>query len=158
MLKGFKEFLVRGNLVALAVAFVIAVAFAALVTSLVSDLITPLIAAIGGQPDFSELDFTLNDSRFTYGNFLNALITFLTIAAVVFFLVVRPYNALLARMRRGEDEDIPKAQYTVETVPAGEAAALLNARAAEGWRAVSAAEAGGPGGGMVLVLEKAPAE
>lgn len=157
MLKEFKEFLVRGNLVALAVAFVLGLAFAALVTSLVSDLITPLLAAIGGQADFSELDFTINDSRFTYGNFLNALITFVIIAAVVFFLIVRPYNSLLKRMRRGEDEDAPKTEYAVETVAPGDAAAMLNRRAGDGWKVVSATEGNGPGAGVTLVLEKAPA-
>lgn len=157
MLKEFKEFLVRGNLVALAVAFVIGLAFAAVVTSLVSDIITPIIGAIGGQPDFSALDFTINESRFTYGNFLNALITFVVIAAVVFFFIVRPYNQLLKRMRRGEDEDAPRPEYAVETVAPGEAAGLLNARAADGWRAISAAEGNGPNPSVTLVLEKAPA-
>lgn len=98
MLKDFRQFLLRGNLVDLAVAVVIGAAFGAVVTALVKDLITPLIAAIGGQPDFSGLDFTINSSRFAYGEFLNALISFLIIAAVVFFLVVKPVNALLERM------------------------------------------------------------
>jgi len=105
MLKDFKQFLMQGNFVALAVAFVIGAAFAALVTSLVEDLITPLIAAIGGQPDFSDLSFTINGSRFSYGSFLNALISFVIIAAVVFFLIVRPVNALVERSRSKEPED-----------------------------------------------------
>lgn len=92
MLKEFKEFIMRGNMVDLAVAVVIGTAFGAIVTSLVKDLITPLIAAIGGQPDFSGLTFTLNNSKFLYGDFLNAVISFLIIAAVVFFLVIQPLN------------------------------------------------------------------
>jgi large conductance mechanosensitive channel len=98
-MKDFKEFLLRGNLVDVAVGIVIGVAFAALVTALVSDLITPLIAAIVGNPDFSGLSFTIHKSHFLYGAFINALISFLVIAAVVFFLVVKPVNALLARRK-----------------------------------------------------------
>lgn len=105
MLSDFKQFLLRGNLVALAVAVVIGVAFGAVVTSLVEDLITPLIAAIGGQPDFSDLTFEINNSTFRYGLFINAVISFLIIAAVVFFLVIRPVNALVERSRRGKPED-----------------------------------------------------
>jgi large conductance mechanosensitive channel len=97
MLKEFRDFVLRGNVVELAVAVVIGAAFGALVTAFVSSFITPLIAAIGGKPDFSALAFTINGSRFTYGLFLNALISFLIIAAVIFFLVVRPLNALMAR-------------------------------------------------------------
>src|SRR3954451_5316916 len=99
MLKDFRQFLVRGNLVDLAVAVVVGAAFGAVVTALVKDLVTPLIAAIGGQPDFGDLAFTINKSRFAYGDFLNAVISFLIIAAVVFFLVVRPVNALLDRLQ-----------------------------------------------------------
>jgi large conductance mechanosensitive channel len=99
MLKDFRQFLLRGNLVDLAVAVVIGAAFGAVVAALVKDLFTPLIAAIGGQPDFSDLDFTVNDSRFAYGDFLNALISFVIIAAVVFFFVVRPVNTLLERLQ-----------------------------------------------------------
>ena len=99
MLKEFRDFVLRGNVVELAVAVVIGAAFGAVVTALVSSFITPLIAAIGGKPDFSALAFTINDSKFTYGLFLNALISFLIIAAVVFFLIVRPLNALMARLR-----------------------------------------------------------
>jgi large conductance mechanosensitive channel len=95
-MKGFKDFLLRGNLVDLAVAVVIGLAFSAIVTALVKDLITPLIAAIGGQPDFSNLSFTLNNSKFRYGDFINALISFVIIAAVVYFLVVLPVAKLLA--------------------------------------------------------------
>jgi large conductance mechanosensitive channel len=100
MLKDFKTFLLRGNVVDLAVGIVIGVAFAALVTSFVDNLITPIIAAIIGEPDFSELTFTINDAVFRYGAFLNALIAFVAIAAAVFFFVVKPVNALMARARR----------------------------------------------------------
>lgn len=96
-MKGFREFILRGNLVDLAVAVVIGAAFGALVTALVADFITPLIAAIGGKPDFSNLSFTINSSRFTYGHFINALLTFLIIAGVVYFFVVKPVAALLER-------------------------------------------------------------
>ena len=101
----FKQFLLRGNLVDLAVAVVIGLAFANLVTALVTDLITPLIAAIFGKPDFSSLRFTINGSTFAYGDFINKLITFLMIAAVVFFFVVKPVNALLRRMQREAPPD-----------------------------------------------------
>jgi large conductance mechanosensitive channel len=98
-MKDFKEFLLRGNLVDMAVGIVIGIAFAAVVTALVADLITPLIAAIGGNPDFSSLSFTIHKSHFLYGAFINALITFVVIAAAVFFLVVKPVNALMARRK-----------------------------------------------------------
>ena len=98
--KGFREFLARGNLVDLAVAVVIGTAFTAVVAALVADVITPLIAAIAGKPDFSSLTFTINHSTFRYGAFFNALISFLIIAAVVYFLVVKPMAALLARSTR----------------------------------------------------------
>ena len=98
-MKEFKEFILRGNLVDMAVGIVIGIAFAAVVTALVADLVTPLIAAIGGNPDFSSLSFTINKSHFLYGAFINALITFVVIAAVVFFLIVKPVNALLARRK-----------------------------------------------------------
>ena len=100
VLAEFREFVLRGNLVDLAIAVVLGAAFGALVTSLVANLVTPLIAAIGGKPDFSQLAFTINGSRFGYGAFLNALLAFLVIAAVIFFLVVKPVNALLERNRR----------------------------------------------------------
>jgi large conductance mechanosensitive channel len=105
MIKDFREFILRGNLVDLAVAVVIGTAFGALVTALVSDLITPLIAAVGGQPDFSNLSFEINGSTFRYGDFINALLTFLIIAAVVFFLVVRPVNALMNRYKTEPDTE-----------------------------------------------------
>ena len=99
MLKEFRDFVLRGNVVELAVAVVIGAAFGAVVTAFVSSFVTPLIAAIGGKPDFSDLAFTINSSRFTYGVFINAVISFVIIAAVVFFFVVRPLNALMARLR-----------------------------------------------------------
>jgi len=105
MLKDFKTFLLRGNVVDLAVAIVIGVAFAALVTSFVDNLITPIVAAIIGEPDFSQLTFTINGSVFHYGAFLNALISFVSIAAAVFFFVVKPVNALTARARRQPSPD-----------------------------------------------------
>ena len=99
MLKDFKQFLLRGNVVDVAVGVVIAVAFGAVVTALVDDLITPVIAAIFGQHDFSVLTFTINKSVFRYGAFLNAVIAFVLVAAAVFFFVVRPVNALMARRK-----------------------------------------------------------
>ena len=98
-MKGFREFILRGNVVDLAVAVVIGAAFGAVVTSLVEDLLTPLLAAIGGQPDFSRLGFEVNGSRFALGEFLNALLSFLIIAAAVYFLVVVPVSRLMARSR-----------------------------------------------------------
>jgi large conductance mechanosensitive channel len=104
MLKEFREFIFRGNVVDLAVAVVIGAAFGALVTSLVANIFTPLIAAIVGKPDFSALTFTINGSRFLYGSFINALISFLSIAAVIFFFVVKPLNALAARRKQEAPE------------------------------------------------------
>jgi large conductance mechanosensitive channel len=101
----FKQFLLRGNVIDLAVAFVIGAAFAALVQAAVADLLTPLVAAIFGQPDFSELTFTINGSVFKYGHFLNVLIGFVTIAVVVFFFVVKPINRLMELSRRRESPD-----------------------------------------------------
>ena len=107
MIKDFREFILRGNLVDLAVAVVIGTAFTAVVTAFVKDIVTPLIAAIGGNPDFSELAFTINGSRFAYGDFINALITFLIIAAVVFFFVVKPVNSMMARYKPETKVDEP---------------------------------------------------
>src|SRR6266581_3082546 len=105
MLKDFKQFVLRGNMLDLAVAVVIAVAFTAVITALVTDLITPLIAAIAGSHDFSALTFTVNNSVFRYGAFLNALIAFIVIVAAVFFLVVIPINAMVQRARREPTPD-----------------------------------------------------
>ena len=107
MLKEFREFILRGNLVDLAVAVVIGTAFGALVAAFVKNLVTPLIAAIGGQPDFSGLSFKINGSVFLYGQFINALLTFVIIAAVVFFFVVKPVNALMARNKVDTATDAP---------------------------------------------------
>jgi large conductance mechanosensitive channel len=98
----FKKFLIRGNVVDLAVAVIIGTAFTAVVNSMVKDLITPLIAAIGGQPDFSGLTFTLNNSKFTYGTFINAVLSFAIMAAVVFFMVIKPVNHLMRLAARKE--------------------------------------------------------
>ena len=119
-MKDFKEFLLRGNLVDMAVGIVIGVAFAAVVTALVADLITPLIAAIGGQPDFSGLSFTINNSHFLYGAFINSAITFIVIAAVIFFLVVKPVNALMARRKTDTpvDETVKDCPYCLSQIPA----------------------------------------
>ena len=108
MVKDFREFILRGNVVDLAVAVVVGAAFGAVVAALVADIITPVSAAIGGKPDFSNLTFTINGSRFKYGDFINAIISFLIIAAAVFFLVVKPVNALLAR-RKAKEEPAPEA-------------------------------------------------
>lgn len=99
MLSGFRAFLLRGNVVDLAIAVVIGAAFGAVVTAFVKDLITPLIAAVGGKPNFSSLSFTVNHSHFLYGDFINALLSFIIIAAVVYYFVVLPYNSLMARLR-----------------------------------------------------------
>jgi large conductance mechanosensitive channel len=103
MLKEFRDFILRGNVVELAVAVLLGAAFGAVVTAFSSSFITPLIAAIGGKPDFGDLFFTINGARFTYGLFLNALISFLIVAAVVFFFVIKPMNALMARVKRDEE-------------------------------------------------------
>ena len=105
MIKEFRDFLLRGNVVDLAVAVVIGAAFAALVNSLVADVLTPIIGAIVGKPDFSNLNFTINGSEFNYGNFLNALIAFLSVAAAVFFFVIKPMNTL-NRMRGASSEEV----------------------------------------------------
>jgi len=105
MLRGFKAFLLRGNVVDLAIAVVIGVAFGAVITAFVKDLITPLIAALGGKPDFSSLYFTMNNSKFLYGDFFNALIAFVIIAAVIYFFVVVPYTALIERSRKEPPAD-----------------------------------------------------
>jgi large conductance mechanosensitive channel len=97
--KDFKAFLLRGNLVDMAVGIVIGIAFGAVVTAFVEDIVTPLIAAMFGKPNFSDLSFTINGSHFAYGLFINALISFVLVALVLFFLVIKPVNALVARSR-----------------------------------------------------------
>jgi len=104
-LRGFKAFLLRGNVVDLAIAVVIGIAFGVVITAFVKDLVTPLIAALGGKPDFASLYFTINNSKFLYGDFLNALLAFALIAAVTYFFVVMPINALVARSRKEPPAD-----------------------------------------------------
>jgi large conductance mechanosensitive channel len=107
MLKEFRDFLLRGNLVELAVAFVMGLAFAAVVNSLVDDLVLPVVAMIFGKPDFSTLTFTINDAVFRYGAFITAVIEFVAIGFAVFFFVVKPVNLLLARLREPVEEGTP---------------------------------------------------
>lgn len=112
MIKGFKEFILRGNVVDLAIAVVIGAAFGDVVKAFVADIITPLIAAIGGKPDFSQLHFTINHSTFKYGDFINFIISFLIIAAAIYFVVVMPLNKLAerraAKLAAGEPDPDPK--------------------------------------------------
>src|SRR5712671_3221780 len=120
MLQGFKQFMLRGNVLDLAVAVVMGVAFGAVITALVKDLITPLIAAIVGKPDFSAIQFEVNGSKFLVGDFINALVSFLLIAAAVYFFVILTMNALLARTRRGEAPPDPTTKACPEclsTIP-----------------------------------------
>jgi large conductance mechanosensitive channel len=104
-MKGFKQFLLRGNVVDMAVGIVIGAAFGTIVTGFVKDLLTPLIAAIAKQPDFSALTFTINGSKFLYGDFINAVLSFLIIAGAVYFFVVLPINALIERARKEPPAD-----------------------------------------------------
>jgi large conductance mechanosensitive channel len=107
MLREFRDFLLRGNIVELAVAFVMGLAFAAVVNSLVNDLIMPIIAMIFGKQNFDDLTFTINDATFRYGAFITIVIQFVAIAAAVFFFVVRPADALLRRYRSPAEEGLP---------------------------------------------------
>jgi len=107
VLREFRAFILRGNLVDLAVAVVIGTSFTAVVNAFVKDIITPLIAAIGGEPNFDNLAFTINGSRFAYGDFLNAALTFLIVAAVMFFLVIKPVNLLLDQLRTEPEVESP---------------------------------------------------
>jgi large conductance mechanosensitive channel len=126
-MRQFREFLLRGNVVDLAVAVVIGAAFGAVVASFVADLVTPLIAAIGGKPDFSALTFTINGSQFHHGRFINAVLSFVIIAAAIFFLVVKPVGALMERRKAGLE---PEAEAVTEDVALlGEIRDLLKARA-----------------------------
>jgi large conductance mechanosensitive channel len=104
---GFKKFILRGNLVELAVAVLIATAFGTLIVALTKDFITPLLAAIGGKPDFSALSFTINKSKFLYGDFINNVISFLIIAAILYFFVVVPFSKLLDRYKPAPDDPAP---------------------------------------------------
>jgi len=122
LLKGFGAFLMRGNVVDLAVAVVIGGAFGAIVTALVKDLITPLIAAIFGKPDFSALTFQINNSNFLYGEFINAVVAFILVAAAIYFFVVLPMNSITTRFKKPDEapaikecpeclSEIPKAAH-----------------------------------------------
>ena len=127
MLAEFKAFLMRGNVVDLAVAVVIGAAFGLVVQAFVADIITPIIAAIFGKPDFSGLTFTINGSVFRYGDFLNALIAFVTVAALIFFFVVKPMNVLAARRAAGQEPEAEVAP-TVDQQLLTEIRDLLKAR------------------------------
>jgi large conductance mechanosensitive channel len=113
MLKGFKQFLMRGNVVDLAVAVVIGAAFGAVVDALVKDLLTPIIAAVVGKPDFSAIQFTVNGSQFQIGAFINAVLSFVFVAAAIYFFVVTPMNMINERRKRGEAPADP----TTKTCP-----------------------------------------
>lgn len=117
MLKEFRDFVLRGNLVDLAVAVVIGTAFAAVVKELTESFITPLIAALGGQPNFGALMFTINGSAFTYGQFFNALVNFLIVAAVVFFFVIKPTNHLIERVKGPVEEDTRECPECLSAIP-----------------------------------------
>ncbi len=123
MLKDFRKFILRGNVIDLAVAVVIGAAFGAIVSSLVKDLVTPLVAAIGGQPNFSGLHFTVHNSTFLYGDFINSVVSFLIIAAVVFFFVVQPLNKVLAHMKPSEEVEKPSERECPECLSGIPAAA-----------------------------------
>ena len=120
-MKGFKAFLLRGNVVDLAVGVVIGIAFGVVITAFVKDLVTPLIAALGGKPDFASLYFTINNSRFLYGDFINALLGFALIAAVIYFFVVLPINALVERSRKEPPADptTKKCTECLSEIPVG---------------------------------------
>ncbi len=117
MFKGFREFIMRGNVVDLAVAVVIGAAFGAVVTAFVKDLLTPLIAAIFGNPDFSRLTFTIHHSQFFYGSFINAVISFLLIAIAIYYAVVLPMNKLAERRARGADPTTKDCPYCLSEIP-----------------------------------------
>lgn len=114
MIREFKEFAFKGNLLDVAVGFVLGLAFATVITSLVQDVLTPIIGAIFGQPDFSGLSIDMGDSRILYGHFLNALVAFLLVALALFLFVVKPYNAMKARQQSGEEPEVePSEEVTL---------------------------------------------
>lgn len=119
MIKGFKQFILRGNVVDLAVGVVIGASFSSVVSSLVKDILTPFISAIFKSPDFSGLMFTINKSSFMYGNFLNSLISFLIISATVYFFVVTPINTLISKTRKDKpiDETTKKCNECLSIIP-----------------------------------------
>ena len=118
-MSGFRKFLMRGNLIELAVAVVIGVAFNAVIQALISDIITPLIAAIAGKPNFSALTFTINHSKFSYGSFINALLSFVIIAAVVYFLIVSPMARVMARVDRNKEASTRQCPQCLSDIPVG---------------------------------------
>jgi large conductance mechanosensitive channel len=119
MLKGFGQFIARGNVIDLAVAVIIGAAFGAIVTALVKDLITPLIAALFGKPDFSAIAFTINDSRFAIGDFINALVAFVLVAAAVYFFVVLPMNTVMLRTGlKQADAPVKACSFCLSDIPA----------------------------------------
>ena len=122
MFSGFKQFILRGNVVDLAVGVVIGAAFGSVVTAFTKDLLTPLIAAIIGKPDFSSISFTINGTPFPVGDFINAVVSFILVAAAVYFFVVTPINALIARMRKAPapaDPTTKKCPECLSDVPIG---------------------------------------
>jgi large conductance mechanosensitive channel len=119
MLKGWRDFLFRGNVIDLAVAVVIGAAFGAVVTAFVKDLLTPLIAAVAGKPDFSGLTFTVNNSKFLYGDFINAVVSFLLVGTAVYFFVVVPMRAYLARTQPAAAPATQKCPECLSEIPAG---------------------------------------
>jgi large conductance mechanosensitive channel len=118
MLQGFKQFVMRGNAVDLAVAVIMGAAFGAVVNSVVKDLLTPLIAAVAGKPDFSAISIEIRHSKLLIGNFLNALISFLMVSLAVYFFVVVPVNTLMAKLRRGEAPPDPTTKECPECLSA----------------------------------------
>ena len=141
MFKEFRDFLMRGNIVDLAVAVVIGAAFGAVVTSLANDLLMPIIGIFGGSPDFSANTFTINRSEFRWGSFVTAFVAFVIVAAAIFFLVVKPMNALMARIKRGE---VPAAEEVLPPTWEYQTAteADLNRLGAEGWDLVGVSAGG----------------
>jgi large conductance mechanosensitive channel len=117
ILSGFKAFVIRGNLIELAVAFVFGAAFATLMQALVADLVTPIVAAIFGEPSFANLSFTINGSEFLYGHFLNALLTFVSIGAAVYFFIVLPFEKL--REAQGITPETMACEHCLSTIPVG---------------------------------------
>ncbi len=141
MVKEFRDFLMRGNIVDLAVAVVIGAAFGAVVTSLADDLLMPVIGIFGGSPDFSANTFTVNGSEFRWGSFVTAVISFVIVAAAIFLLVVKPMNALTERIKRGEApaaEEVLPPTWEYRTATEGE----LNRLGAEGWELVGVGAGG----------------
>jgi large conductance mechanosensitive channel len=143
VLKGFKEFIMRGNVVDLAVAVVIGAAFGAVVTALVDDILTPIIAAIVGKPNFSSLTFTIHKSKFFYGSFINAVISFLCIAAAIYFFVVLPLNKLAERRAKGKP--VPVEELAPDVLLLTQIRDLLSA--AQGTSPAAGTTAAGPGAG-----------